>query len=583
MPTLADKIFVPISIFVLNIVLAVFKFLLVSAVGACFTIYARCGGEYANSVRWVRSAGYLEMIHTFLSTSKRKNVPSSVKLALIVGLFATLVASILDKGIASLITPATSSDPLGTEVITSPQFTSAARLKMFLGWNLVVPSNGSAVVAMKKSLNSTIVIPNQEPGQVYTPVTSGYNTTCTDFGIELEGRLLKNGGDCGTVSFRLIDKMASGGWFLQTERSPNRWNIVMSTLIQWQGTVSVPLNVGIRRQNSSSPGSSEYCEVTELYRIRGLNGGSRGVTDFPRTSTTKCFFSDGEIAATALTTTRFISPVSMNYTGFGYSNDSNALFVENSDELFLAMKESIRNTVPSLPARMPYVGAVQAWVELRVVNSTIEIYVCGEGYNRYFKRIAHMGIECIYGAISVLQFRQPFNNAILEKLEGKKPTGHNLTAYMTLEYFTEIVNGTAALISIEKMKNDTMSVTEYMAQLGTNHVADFSAGKLHIQYEVKVVKLGLEVPLWVLSLTGIIAVASLLLWKLTDWLIGSPYNSSLYLVIRDHLASVSNTPVPRLMQFRFQPLMFEDAKLLPDQVSGLSNESRRLLGDVKSI
>ncbi|KAK3817331.1 MAG: hypothetical protein J3Q66DRAFT_369183 [Benniella sp.] len=170
MLTLADKIFLPISIFVLNIVLAVFKFLLVSAVGACFTIYARCGGEYANSVRWIRSAGYLEMIHTFLSTNKRKNVPSSVKLTLIVGIFAALVASILDKGIASLVTPATSSDPLGTEVITSPKFTPAAKLKMFLGWNLVVPSNVSAVITMKKALNSTIVIPKQEPGQVYAPL-----------------------------------------------------------------------------------------------------------------------------------------------------------------------------------------------------------------------------------------------------------------------------------------------------------------------------------------------------------------------------------------------------------------------------
>jgi hypothetical protein len=177
----------------------------------------------------------------------------------------------------------------------------------------------------------------------------------------------------------------------------------------------------------------------------------------------------------------------------------------------------------------------------------------------------------------------------------KKAVGDDLRErvrdrYMTLEYFMSAyttpvdidgnVQRKIRSVSIEKMRNDTLAVADYMARLGSSLYANFLGMKLYVQYDIAKIKSGLEVPFWVLIVAGILLVVSLLSWQMTNWLIGSPYNSSLYSVIRARLSSRSNTSISKLMRFRFEPLMFEDVKLLPDHVERSSNEEY-LPGDVK--
>ncbi|KAK3805120.1 MAG: hypothetical protein J3Q66DRAFT_407801 [Benniella sp.] len=54
--------------------------------------------------------------------------------------------------------------------------------------------------------------------------------------------------------------------------------------------------------------------------------------------------------------------------------------------------------------------------------------------------------------------------------------------------------------------------------------------------------------------------------QLIHWLVGSPYTSSVYTILRKRLASYTNTSIPKLMRFQFQLLMFEDVTLLPDEI-----------------
>ena len=169
MPALTDKIFLPISIFFLNVVLAAFKFVLASAVGACFAIYAMRGGEYAKSVGWIRSSGYREIIKTSYNTFKRKKVPGSVKWALIVAFIVTLVADFLDKGISNFVTPGFRLGQPTKDLVVSPQALVGSR---FFGWNFVVPGNGSVVSTMERALNSSIANPSSDDGYVYSPVIS---------------------------------------------------------------------------------------------------------------------------------------------------------------------------------------------------------------------------------------------------------------------------------------------------------------------------------------------------------------------------------------------------------------------------
>jgi hypothetical protein len=60
-------------------------------------------------------------------------------------------------------------------------------------------------------------------------------------------------------------------------------------------------------------------------------------------------------------------------------------------------------------------------------------------------------------------------------------------------------------VSIEKMRNDTAAVGDYMAQLGASQYADFRNRRLYIQYDI-----ASQVPFWVLAAAVIILIISLL-------------------------------------------------------------------------
>jgi len=84
---------------------------------------------------------------------------------------------------------------------------------------------------------------------------------------------------------------------------------------------------------------------------------------------------------------------------------------------------------------------------------------------------------------------------------------------MTIDHSGKVLkDATLAPISIENMKNDTMAVTNYMARLGYGYSADPEKGKRYTHYDVADLVSGLEVPLWVPIVAGIIMLASLLTW-----------------------------------------------------------------------
>ncbi|KAK3827777.1 MAG: hypothetical protein J3Q66DRAFT_321073 [Benniella sp.] len=563
MPGLTDKAFLPISIFVLNVVLAIFRIILVSAVGACFVIYARYGGEYANSVRWIRSVGYLEMFQTLRST-KNKHVPGSVKRALVLGIIVTLAASLLDKGIAAFITPATRNGTPDRVVLNSTQPSIFGDIGYFLGWKLSVPDKGNVTEIMRKALIST-ALPDPKDGYDYNPVELDYNATCNNSGIRVGGTVLRSA--CMTVlpfpedSFKTL--------FTTTNQADNRYLITLQKGAQ--PYLSLPLEW---KFTYGTAGDNEYCVVTEDYQ-KPLN--SVGFAVPLRTSTTKCFFFEREnVAVVAMTTARFSPNSVYNAT------EVQDYLAEGSNELLVAMDEAINkpSPAPGRPGQPQNGTTVGMWAVIRATNTTIDFYAC-----EYFDS----SFECVYAVGSSILFHQPFEN--LKNATDNDLRERRRDRYMTLEYFMSAYNVTPVdtdddvrwklrSVSIEKMRNDTLAVADYMAQLGSSLHADFHNMKLYVQYDIAKINSGFEVPFWVLVVAGILLVVSLLSWQMTNWLIGSPYNSSLYSVIRSRLSSRSNTSISKIMRFRFEPLMFEDVKLLPDHVEYSSNEEH-MPGDDK--
>ncbi|KAK3808617.1 MAG: hypothetical protein J3Q66DRAFT_355220 [Benniella sp.] len=553
MLALTDKVFLPITVFVLNVVLAVLKFILISAVGACFAIYAKYGGEYAKSVGWIRSAGYLEMVHTFRSTSRRKDVPGLVKWALVVAFFVTLAASFLDKGIAIFVTPATRPGEHTTTLVTSSQYRFKGASNIFVGWEFAVQGNDSAKDTMMKALNSSIANPHAVDGQTYTPVFNAFNATCTDLSVRFGAYSVTNNG-CMEVMINFLSFRPSR-LLKMSQRSPNQWSITIESnlLPREYNFLDVPVVMSISIE------SGVACVLTEDYRYRNpMDWDTTGITAFPKTFMSNCILNSSTMIVAAMTTTRIGSV--WTDTKFG------GAFADESDELLLGMYEALKSADVTLKN-----GTSTVWTELRVTNSTINLYACATSRA---DRDVPSKYECVYSSIDTFILTKEPDYDLWYSLP---PNGYIAgPAFMSIDYAMR--TRTTGKVSNDQMKQDTMAVADYMAQLGYNFYR--APGTFSIHYNVIKPRPGFEIPLWVLIIAGIILIINLTLWQLTYWLVGSPHNSSVYSVIRDRLASRSNTPIPRLMRFQYEPLMFEDVKLLPDRVDSMSNEYRFLLGGV---
>ncbi|KAK3818493.1 MAG: hypothetical protein J3Q66DRAFT_439574 [Benniella sp.] len=560
MPALTDKIFLPISIFVLNVALAAFKFVLASAVGACFAIYAMRGCEYAKSVGWIRSSGYLEMIKTSFNTFKRKNVPGSVKWALIVAFIVTLVANFLDKGIASFVSPGFRRGQPKEDLVISRQ---ASHIWMFFGWNFVVPGNGSVVGTMERALNSSIANPSPDDGYVYSPVISDYTPVCTDFGLHFQDEIMRNGTGC-LVEIFFPSRL--NRTYIKTERSSNRWSMIMATIpMESARLINGQPVVGLL--HFMDPNSLKSKKDDAFYFPENYRDGYR----YPKTSITKYVHYNGDITVIAMTTTRvsgsldeYDLEVAKTYSTY------------HSDDLLSTMNEIIRtNSTPSPLGQ----GWQNLMAEIRVANSTVEAFVC----TVYYEEVLDMDwFLCVYVTMTMHVFNQPVHNSQIQLLIERLKGGQHFVHYMVLEYFPELSkDNTPAAISTKKMRDDTVAVADYMTRTRSSFLVDFNENKVYILYDKAEVKTGLEIPLWVLIAAGIIMLVSLCVWQLTHWFVGPPHTSSLYSIVRTQLAERSVTPFPRLMRFKL-PLMFEDVDLLPDKVEHLPDETGTLPEDIKS-
>ncbi|KAK3821534.1 MAG: hypothetical protein J3Q66DRAFT_426808 [Benniella sp.] len=421
MPALNDEYLFPISIFVLNVILGIFRAILLAAVGACFVLYSKYGGPYANSIRWTRSAGFLQMIRTLRHI--RKYVSRSARVALVVAFFATVAASFLDKGIAHFIKPALYTDQsnVRTSVFTTSQSSPQYMYRIFDAWSFKHAINTNITDAMKRMLNSSTAIPN-------------------------------------AVS---VNSMTS----------------------------------------------------------------------------TRFTFSDGVFDVLK----------------------AKELFTGQSIDLFHSMQKTFE--IKTFGSNT----SVELWLEVRAMSSSIEALACSlDGIDSSIGFFKRQMLECVYVNINVMVVKQPFNSNISAKLGKDGFSKPPYSTYMTMEYVVGTTNGKTSPMPLERLKSDVAEVSHYMARLGYNFFAEFGEGKLHIEYEIRDVKLGFMIPLWILLLVGVLLIAGVLVWLAETW-VGSPYNSSLYSVIVKQVPSERVKSTSRLVKVQFNPLTFDG---IPVQLDG---------------
>ncbi|KAI1320815.1 hypothetical protein EDD11_009772 [Mortierella claussenii] len=524
------------TVFDLNIVLAVLQFLLVGAVGAILAIYSKFGDEYANSIRWSWHGGNVEMAR--LLHNSRHHIPIRAKIAMALTIIITLVAFVLDKGVAFFVSPAERFGQSIRTTLISPQYTTPGAEGTFNGWSTSMRYGDDIVGTMASGLNSTRFIRSTPmPGKTIVPVTSPYKIVCNlpslrvldvytkreDLGLIKEG--------CADVLL-YFDKISEQNFTntTVTQLSNSRWSIAVpqDTMLMTQSLV---LNQALEGQT---------CGLSELAVMPVQLNMVAGMSRLPTTVATKCVLNSGGISVLTMTFMRFTTG-----NAIGYNNSIPTMFMESDDELLLAMGTSIRNTVDAAPYNPNLL------VELRAHGSTMDAVMCLITY-----RTSTPIPVCLYASMNMLIVEPREPNAELANVLG----GNTFKVFpqpsnaMTVEHVPTFTDGIRDPASVTGLQRDTAAVTDYMALLGQNFYADYNQSQLYFVYDSLDTQRGFEVPWWLLILVAVLLLGSLCLWIGAEVTISQRYWGSLYMNISSQLTPRIRSHAPTLMPAKTDPV-----------------------------
>ncbi|KAF9981501.1 hypothetical protein BGZ65_003865, partial [Modicella reniformis] len=237
--------FLPLSFFHVKMILSVFQILLVGAVGAGLALYARIGGEYANSVRWIRQGGYLEMVKTLYNSGK--TVPRQAKMAMVV------------------------------TIIFAPADTDS----VYSGWATYIQYGDNIVDAMSQMINDTRKIPEMSSERLYFPRLTNYTIECEDPMIVLHGGRESNT-QLTTEGCYYIHVYTPGEPTHQNAPtqpfSSGRWSLSSTALPEEPGVSRFkPLKIDMRRNNVSCATSDN------AWKLDSVTDENNGLISMPMT------------------------------------------------------------------------------------------------------------------------------------------------------------------------------------------------------------------------------------------------------------------------------------------------------------
>ncbi|KAG0220977.1 hypothetical protein B0O80DRAFT_67030 [Mortierella sp. GBAus27b] len=531
--------FLQCSLFVVNFLLSAFKFLLLGAFGSILSIYSQVGDEYANSIRWMRQDGALATMKALFNT--RKNIPLSTTIAVLAIMIAGILSGIVDKGIILFFHPSTRLGNKDYTVVTTFQHVPQGTLKTFSGWSFSMQYGADIVEATAQAISGTTNIPGASSSQVYTPQIHKYEVGCSRFDLQPLNRgysnlTLDNNG-CAIAAIWLFDQAIY-----------DFKNATFTTLYDGRWRLSIPGDMDKSDQYADIAhiagvisGATTCGTMDMTYNLRQLR--MDGLSEVPRTMTTKCVPPAGDVHITTITTTRFaVSHVER------FRKTATSVIAEY-DELLQAMEISLRKAT--------FKSSTTMLVEIKYNNSTIDTLGCTAAY---LPNVTEVGVTCAYGIASLLVLKPQTINPLLREARGGRPFPPTkiVSAAMVIEHIPRVNNGTAEPISMATLRNATNATTHYMASLGQNFYADYLEGKLYTIYDTYDVQSGFEVPLGMLVCIGVVMVLCLCFWALTEFLLNPRYTSSIHKVISIQLG------IPGLMRSKVGPIEFEGVPLVPE-------------------
>ncbi|KAF9105555.1 hypothetical protein BGX27_009570 [Mortierella sp. AM989] len=539
--------FLPWTPFVLNIILAIFRLLLIGAVDAILAIYSRFGGEHANSIRWTRQGGYPEMLNSLYNSWK--NLPKPTKVAMVLTIFVSLVASLADKGVVYFVVTSIRHSEADSVVFKSSQFSSRGSTKSFTGWSSSTHYESDIVEAMERMINNARNISEVLSGRVYTPRTSKYEVACDQFdfsALDVSRERFMFSSDCAVAEYALYGVY-----------SPNLYKAKVVSVSKGRWSINVPATPPFMFSTIGTiPGiyvGTMRCSLGPN-PVSPANRFKPGLAALPITRTTKCVYPTGEISVLSASTV----PFSFSTVG-NFRSVSTAVFGEYGD-LFQAMERSINNITASSNSTV--------FLELKVHDSFIEAVVC---YSFEYPTPGTISMSCIYNNVNMFIVKQQEINIPIMEAHGDKPfpTPPNSSIALTIEHTLALHNGTPKPISISTMKNTTYEAANYMASLGQNFYSDYDEEQLYVLFDTTDPQQGFEVSDWLLVSITITMVICLCLWAMTKAFLDVRYTSSLHKVITIQLSPQMKILAPMLIRSKFEPFEFENIPVVPvDDIYG---------------
>ncbi|KAF9911477.1 hypothetical protein BX616_010569 [Lobosporangium transversale] len=571
--------FLPWTIFAVNATLALFQFLMIGTVGSVLSIYSRLGDKYANSIRWTRQGGYLEMIKSLYNSHGA--TPNRVKAVMVATLLISLAASLLDKGVAHFINPAARPGKTNTTMVVTRQAINPGRVYHFGGWAGVARNDESIVEIMASMINSTRNIPNAVSGRTYTPRLTPYDSLCDFFDLTVLGlpgtswehpKLALMSGGCSALHIHFfnfpLDFEVEKATVTQSSEDQHRWTIV------FPGTWNIEESL----LGAMHSFQGRDCEASETYAGQDYTDQVDQLDTSLLTEMTKCILSTGDVIVLSIGTVRFSVAEAEEFetTTATMFSDRMSIFQDMATDIRTAIKKYGYEEYPLL-------------MEVQASGTSFDILAC-----TFFMRASRPRPSCIFANINSQIIRPRKNDTdIATALNGRPFGGFKRTTFS--EKATSAIriqklpiadeNGSVAPTNISQIRVDTAAATGYMASLGQNFYADYNQSQLYVLYDTLDMELGLDIPLWLLITVGTLMGLCMCVWAATEMLLDEKYTSSFFKITSMQLKSHTNIIAPALLPSKMDPLELAGVRAFPE----LSEEEtevgsdKALLQDIQKV
>ncbi|KAF9973335.1 hypothetical protein BGZ65_009317 [Modicella reniformis] len=296
-----------------------------------------------------------------------------------------------------------------------------------------------------------------------------------------------------------------------------------------------PLRVSLLR-------GTDNCLVGEVNDLNEDPLMNSGVVSLPMTITIKCISPDMHISVLSITTVRFIS------FSDHLQRTANSIFMEE-EELFQAIERSINQVTPE---------NTPIFTEVRAHKSSIEIATC-----------EHRGVKpmlCLYTNINGYVLKPEKVDPVLAKARKTSSFKSNPNNYaaVSIGHLPSNDYGEWVFPSISKLKDDTLRVSRFMAELGQNFYTDYESMELYTLYNTE--EKGVEISDWLVYSMIVSMIVCFCFWVTISILLrNTPYSDSLYTSISRQLESKTKMTGPSIMRSTVDPATIEGIPLIYNQ------------------